>query len=860
MTTELPTTERALASLELLYAIGRELAGQLDLRQLLQRVLDRTLESVGAASGSILVLDEDGQVIEGALAYDGKVHDHTAERLAATFEQGLAGWVVKQRQSALISSTLDDPRWLRRPLEEGDGDSRSAMCAPLEARGRIVGVVTLVHPQAGHFTEEDMTLLQAIADQASIAVENARLFRAEQEERSFASTLQEVARIMNSALEPSLVFPGVLEQLERVIDYDSASIFIEENGRLTLVAAKGFKDNRKLIGATLPPDPKLFTRQVLDSRTPMLLANVQEHPGWAHHADLPGSDSVQGWIGAPLVLRDQAVGVLSVDSRRANAFTPKDLQVVSAFADHAAAAVANAQLFDASQRQLVATQALAEAARAVTATLNLDEVLQRILSETMRSLQSEAASLALLADSSGALEFRNALGMGAEKVRGLRLEKGQGIAGWVAEHGEALVVPDVHADPRFFGVDEELQAQTRTIAAAPIRMQKRIIGVLEAINPREAQFSEVQLELLRGIAGLAGTAIAHAQLFSETQAARLRYAGLFEDSVDPILISDLKGRITDANHRAESFLGYSSAELLGESMLDLHEADLKRLPQDLGRLEVGQTVSYASVAKGRRDDPLPVEVYVKRLDLEKKPFLQWILRDTSERQALDELRADLTSMIFHDLRSPLGNVLSSLEVLQSSIPQDDEALQSVLAISVRSGRRLSRLIEQLLDLEQLESGQAVLSKSLGSIPALIVEAVEEIHPIAEGKGHVLNFALPASDLPQVEMDADMIRRVLINLLENAVKYSRPGGGKISVSARHGEGTVTVSVSDNGPGIAPRHQEHIFDKFARIQQGGRPKGLGLGLAFCRLAVEAHGGRIWVESDTGKGATFSFTLPL
>jgi PAS domain S-box-containing protein len=691
MSSELPTTARALASLELLYAIGRELAGHLDLRELLQRVLDRTLESVGAASGSILVLDEDGQVIEGALAYDGKVHDHTAERLAATYEQGLAGWVVKNRKSALIRSTLDDPRWLRRPLEEGDGDSRSAMSAPLEARDRIVGVITLVHPQAGHFSEEDMTLLQAIADQASIAVENARLF-------------------------------------------------------------------------------------------------------------------------------------------------------------------------DASQRQLQATQALAEAARAVTATLNLDEVLERILSETMRSLQSEAASLALLTDASGGLQFRHALGMGSERVRGLRLQKGQGIAGWVAEHGEALVVPNVHADPRFFGFDQELQAQTRTIAAAPIRMQKRIIGVLEAINPQAGQFSSVHLELLDGIAGLAGTAIAHAQLFSETQAARLRYAGLFEDSVDPILISDLKGRITDANHRAESFLGYSSAELLGESMLDLHEPDPKRLPQDLGRLEVGQTVSYESVAKGRREDPLPVEVYVKRLDLEKKPFLQWILRDISERQALDELRADLTSMIFHDLRSPLGNVLSSLEVLQSSIPQDDEALQSVLAISLRSGRRLSRLIEQLLDLEQLETGQAVLYKGPGSIPALIVEAVEEIHPIAEGKGHVLNFALPSADLPQVQMDADMIRRVLINLLENAVKYSRPGTGKITVSAQKGEGVITVSVSDNGPGIAPRYQEHIFDKFARIHQKDRPKGLGLGLAFCRLAVEAHGGKIWVDSDVGKGATFSFTLPV
>jgi PAS domain S-box-containing protein len=768
--------------------------------------------------------------------------------------------VVKNRKSALIRSTLDDPRWLRRPVEEGDGDSRSAMSAPLEARGRIVGVVTLVHPQAGHFTDEDMTLLQAIADQASIAVENARLFQAEKEGRSFASTLQEVARIMNSALEPSLVFPGVLEQLERVIRYDSASIFIEENGQLRLAAAKGFDDDRKLIGVTLPPDPELFTRKVLDSRTPMLLENVQDHPGWAHHETLPGSDLVQGWIGAPLLLRDKAVGVLSVDSHRPSAFTPKDLEVVSAFADHAAAAVANAQLFDASQRQLQATQALAETARAVTATLNLDEVLERILSETMRSLQSEAASLALLADPAGRLEFRHALGMGAEKVRGLRLQKGQGIAGWVAEHGQALVVPDVHADPRFFGVDDELQTQTHMIAAAPIRMQKRIIGVLEVINPRSAEFTEVHLELLRGIAGLAGTAIAHAQLFSETQASRLRYAGLFEDSIDPILISDLNGRITDANHRAESFLGYSSAELLGESMLALHEPDLKRLPQDLGRLEIGQTVSYESTAKGRKEDTLPVEVYVKRIDLEKKSYLQWILRDISERQALDELRADLTSMIFHDLRSPLGNVLSSLEVLQSSIPQDDEALQSVLAISLRSGRRLSRLIEQLLDLEQLESGQAVLDKNPGSISALIVEAVEEIHPIAEGRGQVLSFALPSSEFPQVEMDADMIRRVLINLLENAVKYSKPGAGKISVSARKEDGLIKVSVSDNGPGIAPRHQEHIFDKFARVHEAGRPKGLGLGLAFCRLAVEAHGGRIWVESDVGKGSTFLFTLPL
>ncbi len=250
---------------------------------------------------------------------------------------------------------------------------------------------------------------------------------------------------------------------------------------------------------------------------------------------------------------------------------------------------------------------------------------------------------------------------------------------------------------------------------------------------------------------------------------------------------------------------------------------------------------------------------MRRVDIGRQPFLQWILRDVSERQALDELRADLTSMIFHDLRSPLGNVISSLEVLHASLPADDETLQSVLGIALRSGRRLSRLVESLLDLGQLESGKAVLHKAPGAIGTIVVEAVEEILPVAEAKGHLLQFAFAPGDLPQIDMDPDMIRRVLINLLENAIKYTR-SGGRITISARAHEGQVLISVSDTGPGIPTSEQQHIFDKFSRVQEAGRPKGLGLGLAFCRLAVEAHNGRIWVESQEGQGSVFHFTLPV
>jgi signal transduction histidine kinase len=197
-------------------------------------------------------------------------------------------------------------------------------------------------------------------------------------------------------------------------------------------------------------------------------------------------------------------------------------------------------------------------------------------------------------------------------------------------------------------------------------------------------------------------------------------------------------------------------------------------------------------------------------------------------------------------------------MLQTTASNKDEGTHSILSIALRSSRRLSRLVESLLDVGQLEAGKAVLHRSTAPIRSLIAEAVEEVHPIAENKGHALQFQLPP-DLPQVEMDVDMIRRVLINLLENAIKYTR-AGGKITASANRSNGQVTVSVSDTGPGIPARAQVHIFDKFTRVQEEGRPKGLGLGLAFCRLAVEAHGGRIWVESEEGKGSTFSFSLPV
>jgi signal transduction histidine kinase len=253
-----------------------------------------------------------------------------------------------------------------------------------------------------------------------------------------------------------------------------------------------------------------------------------------------------------------------------------------------------------------------------------------------------------------------------------------------------------------------------------------------------------------------------------------------------------------------------------------------------------------------------VQVYARSVLIDGVSHLQWILRDITERKNLDNLRNDLISMIYHDLRSPLANVVSSLDVLEAMLPEEfDPAIKSLLDIAIRSTERIQRLTDSLLDIRRLEAGQPIGNIQMIFPSTLAEEAVETVLPIVENKKQFVSMLVP-QELPGVWVDADMLRRVLTNLLENAVKYS-PAGSKIYLGAREESEMVLMWVQDTGPGIPPDERERIFDKFTRLHGKGGPKGLGLGLAFCRLAVEAHGGQIWVEDGPEFGACFKFTLP-
>jgi signal transduction histidine kinase len=230
-------------------------------------------------------------------------------------------------------------------------------------------------------------------------------------------------------------------------------------------------------------------------------------------------------------------------------------------------------------------------------------------------------------------------------------------------------------------------------------------------------------------------------------------------------------------------------------------------------------------------------------------------------QEVEKLRDDLTHMIIHDLRTPLTSVISGMQTLDI-VGDLNEDQREMMNIAIIGGETLLGMINDLLDVEKLESGSMQLDYVTLSIGELVASAIAQVASLAESQQLTL-VQQTAAGLPLLRGDENKLRRTLVNLLGNAIKFT-PVGGTITVEARHNteEHNLVFDVTDTGEGIPPEAFERIFEKFGQVEsrQGGRLMSTGLGLTFCKLAVEAHGGHITVESAPGKGSTFCFTIPL
>jgi signal transduction histidine kinase len=256
-------------------------------------------------------------------------------------------------------------------------------------------------------------------------------------------------------------------------------------------------------------------------------------------------------------------------------------------------------------------------------------------------------------------------------------------------------------------------------------------------------------------------------------------------------------------------------------------------------------------------------------DLDKKivGFLR-VAKDITEKKGyerrlkeLDQMKSDFVSNVSHELRTPLTSIKGSVDNMLDGLtgPLNEKQIRYLVRIKSNSDR-LSRLINDLLDLSKIEAGRIDVRPATLLMNALAEEIAEHLKPLAAEKRIGIEVAAPD---PQVTVwaDRDKVTQVLTNLIGNAVKFT-PHDGKITIAiVRNGNEWVQISVADTGPGIVAEEADRIFTKFYQIADTDkqRPKGSGLGLAISKALVEMHGGKIWVESELGRGSTFSFTLP-
>ena len=679
--------------------------------------------------------------------------------------------------------------------------------------------------------------------------------------RSLLELLYHVSREVATALDLRTVLQRVLyAAIDNVGGERGSIVVIDDRGKpidsIIVLGRRIQDDTTRQLRVTVE---RGLAGWVVRNGKAALVPDTSRDKRWLRRPDDAVQESgAKAAICVPLMAREKIVGVLTLVHSFPNAFDRGHLELMQAIADQTGIAILNARLYTESQRQARVMTALADGAMTINSSLKMDEVFQRILNQIIQALQVETVALALQESPSGDFVFHAATGNQAGSIIGKRLPASEGLIGKVIQDRRGIVIPALRSENPFAKRDFFEGIDSNAVAIAPIQARGKIIGVIEAINPISGVFDPDALLVMTGVGSMAGTTIQNAKFVEKVEETQKRYHELFNDSIDPILVSDWEGNIIEVNRKMLSLSGYDTEDLHSMKVEEIHEINWESVGEGFDYLKDDHTASYEALHKLKNGEEIPVEVYLRSTQMDKEPTIHWTFRDIRTRKELDILRKDLTSMIYHDLRSPLANIVSSLDLLDTLLEEKDESVASLLKIATNSTERIQRLVTSLLDVNRLEVGQAVATQRGVSPERIVQDALDAIIPSISAREQKIVKKL-AKNIPNIWVDEDMIRRVLINLLENASKFT-PAKGEISIGAKMDGEWLQLWIADNGMGIAPEDRDRVFEKFTRAKSGKKISGLGIGLAFCRLAVDGHGGKIWIDEDHKIGTRFNINLPI
>ena len=520
---------------------------------------------------------------------------------------------------------------------------------------------------------------------------------------------------------------------------------------------------------------------------------------------------------------------------------------------------------------------LSATGQALAASLEVDTILALLREQLPRVMPADSLFVALYDTEHDEISFPLVIEEGQNAQLASR-RASDGLTEYLLHTRQPLLIPqDVAARVAALGVTP-MGRPALSWVGVPLIAGRDVLGVLalQTFNAEAAHFTTEHRDLLVIIASQLAVALNNARLYKRTDTALAQrvqeLSSILDTTTEGILLLDSDARVLTTNRALGHFLNLAQSDLAGRRLSNDAELaarlgfGLAEFEQDVERQQSSRAqASRAIISLGA--PPRTVERTLAAVRGADGGVSGWliILRDVTEEQALTQLRDDLTHMLIHDLRSPLGSILTSVALIQQ-VAKPGQPLEpdvfELLGLARSSGQHLLRLINQLLEIARLESGAVPLTQQ-PTLPAdLATAAIERQRGAAEAATVTLACEVAPGLNTAVPVDPELIGRVLDNLLDNAIKYS-PDGAVVRLWVRPStlRGLMVFGVRDEGPGIALEEQDRLFQKFQRVRgQRARRGGTGLGLAFCKLVVEAHQGKIWLDSGPGAGSTFAFSLPV
>ena len=764
----------------------------------------------------------------------------------------------------------------------------SEVDVPIPVGAAIAGVLVVESRQPDAFGQADFDVLSAAATQAGVALGRARSLAETEQRAAELATINQIGQALTSELELNALIALTGEQMRQTFDADI--VYVALHDRQTDMI--DFVYNYGEVLSSIRFGEGLASR-IIQTHQPLLInEDVAGQHTTLHVA--PIGVSAKSYLGVPIMVGDEAIGVISVQStRQEGRFGEADVHLLSTVAANVGAAIANARLYQETQRHAREMAAQAEVGREISASLDLPTVLERIAARAQELLHGRDVVLRLL-EPDGRLPAVVALGKYAEIYKAWQVQLGYGLTGHIAQTGVAEIVNDPQADPRVASIPgTEEDDATEAMIFAPLLTREKVIGIMTVWRDKTVSgpFTQSELDFMVGLARQAAIAIENANLFAAVQRERQYFADLVRNSPVAIVTIDRGYQITSWNPAAELLFGYRADEALGRNIDDLI-AQSAAIQQDA--LAKSRQLAQAGqadrmVAQRNRKDGSVVDVEGRAVAVSVDGHqLGYILiyHDITELKQAQRVaeqanaaKSTFLANMSHELRTPLNAIIGFTRIVrrkaEGALPEKQlDNLDKVLA----SGEHLLGLINTVLDIAKIEAGHMDVQPANFSPTALVEACTATTQPLLRpGVALVTNFA---AALPPVYSDQDKVKQILLNLLSNAAKFTHEGTITLRVrtlkagcrtmngdEARPPDRTVQRSafivfeVIDTGIGISEEALERIFEEFQQADTSTTRQygGTGLGLSISRKLARLLSGDLTATSTPGKGSTFTLTIP-